>query len=217
MVGWMSNWQYAASLPTKPWRGQMTVPRKLSLRRTTDGIRLFQQPIEGLSELRDEHIEGANQRVEEINRKFHNSDIVKAHTFELSSTMALGTAQEAGWRLLATDGSATIVGYDRRRGSVFIDRTHSGVTGFSNDFPVRTEAPLRISGGVLKLDVLVDRCSVELFGDGGRIAMTNLVFPEAGAKGIVAYANGGHAGLVSANVWSIKSTHLRPDAVRAVR
>jgi sucrose-6-phosphate hydrolase SacC (GH32 family) len=34
MMGWMDNWQYAASLPTKPWRGQMTIPRKLSLRTT---------------------------------------------------------------------------------------------------------------------------------------------------------------------------------------
>jgi len=217
MIGWMSNWQYAASLPTKPWRGQMTVPRKLLLRRTTDGIRLFQEPIEGVSELRDEHVEAANQRVEEINRKFQNSDIIKSHTFELSSTIEVGTAQEAGWRLLAMDGTTTIIGYDRRRGSVFVDRTHSGVTGFSKEFPVRTEAPLAINSGVLNLDVLVDRCSVEVFAEGGRIAMTNLVFPDAGAKGIVAYANGGDAGLVSANVWRLKSTHLRPEAARAVK
>ena len=30
MIGWMSNWQYAADVPTSPWRGQMTVPRKLA-------------------------------------------------------------------------------------------------------------------------------------------------------------------------------------------
>ena len=25
MIGWMNNWQYAAKVPTHPWRGQMTV------------------------------------------------------------------------------------------------------------------------------------------------------------------------------------------------
>src|SRR5262249_5243571 len=29
MLGWMNNWQYAKYLPTSPWRGQMTFPRRL--------------------------------------------------------------------------------------------------------------------------------------------------------------------------------------------
>ena len=51
MIGWMDNWQYAAQLPTKPWRGQMTLPRKLTLRQTPEGIRLYQAPIDGLRAL----------------------------------------------------------------------------------------------------------------------------------------------------------------------
>ncbi len=30
-IGWMSNWDYAHDLAAKPWRGSMTIPRKLSL------------------------------------------------------------------------------------------------------------------------------------------------------------------------------------------
>jgi len=29
LIGWMNNWQYAAKLPTSPWRGQMSLPRRL--------------------------------------------------------------------------------------------------------------------------------------------------------------------------------------------
>src|SRR5260370_1457964 len=31
VIGWMSNWNYAASVPTFPWRGSMSLPRELSL------------------------------------------------------------------------------------------------------------------------------------------------------------------------------------------
>jgi len=30
-LGWMSNWEYAHTFPTQPWRGAMTLPRKLTL------------------------------------------------------------------------------------------------------------------------------------------------------------------------------------------
>jgi fructan beta-fructosidase len=207
MMGWMDNWQYAASLPTRPWRGQMTIPRKLSLRTTPGGIRLFQEPVDSLKRLREEHIEATNQTLEQINRKFQDSNIVKSHTFELSSTVALGSAQEIGWRLFAAGTSATIVGFDRRRGAVFIDRTHSGLTRFSKDFPARMEAPLTSQHDVETLNLLVDRCSIEVFADGGRVALTALVFPPASANGIEAYAKGGQPGRSSATLWKLRSAY----------
>jgi sucrose-6-phosphate hydrolase SacC (GH32 family) len=30
-LGWMSNWEYAHTFPTQPWRGAMTLPRELTL------------------------------------------------------------------------------------------------------------------------------------------------------------------------------------------
>ncbi|HXY40334.1 MAG TPA: glycoside hydrolase family 32 protein, partial [Vicinamibacteria bacterium] len=51
-LGWMSNWQYAAEAPTSPWRGAMTVPRELVLRRTPEGLRVAQRPVRELASLR---------------------------------------------------------------------------------------------------------------------------------------------------------------------
>ncbi len=205
MIGWMDNWQYAASLPTAPWRGQMTIPRRLSLRNTPDGVRLFQEPVDSLKRLRAQHIEFTNQTLEQMNRELQRSDIVKTHTFELSSAIAMGSAQEAGWKLFSADGSSTTVGYDRRRRRVFVDRTHARSDGLIKAFPARTEAPLTITGDLWRSEILVDRCSIELFAKGGRVAMTNLVFPPLNAAGIVAYATGGRTGLSSATVWELRS------------
>ena len=49
---------------------------------------------------------------------------------------------------------------------------------YVNDFALGTWAPLSLCDGDKRhFDIFVDKCSVELFVDGGRIAMTNLVFP----------------------------------------
>ncbi len=206
MIGWMDNWQYAASLPTSPWRGQMTIPRKLSLRNTGEGIRLFQEPVDSLQQLRSEHVEAKSQSLDQINREFQRSHIAETHTFELTTSMSVDAARQIGWRFLHQDGSMTAIGYEREKGTIFIDRTHSGLIGFNPAFPSRMEAPLKIAG-VLRLRVLVDRCSVEVFADGGRIAMTSLVFPPTDASGVEAYASGGRPGPSSATLWSLKSTH----------
>lgn len=188
IIGWMNNWQYAAKLPTSPWRGQMTFPRSLSLRKTPEGIRLFQEPADGLAQL-----EGPARKMPET------------HSFRLRSEMHLGTAQEIGWRLLGDDSHYTLIGYDSRNAKLFVDRRHSGLTSFSKDFPGRIEAPLKLDGDVLRLDVLVDRCSVEVFADGGRVTSTNLVFPPPGANEVRTYAVGGNAGAVQATVNDIRS------------
>jgi sucrose-6-phosphate hydrolase SacC (GH32 family) len=120
--------------------------------------------------------------------------------------MKLAAAQQLGWRLLQRNGAFTVVGYDRQKATVFIDRTHSGLTGFNAAFPSRMDAPLKL-GDVLRLRILVDRCSVELFAENGRVAMSSLVFPPADATGIEAYSSGGPSGPVSAILSALRSTY----------
>lgn len=51
-VGWMNNWRYASTLPSKEWRGHMSIPREIQLKTYPEGIRLIQVPIRELSQLR---------------------------------------------------------------------------------------------------------------------------------------------------------------------
>jgi sucrose-6-phosphate hydrolase SacC (GH32 family) len=175
------------------------------LRTTPDGIRLFQEPIDSLQNLQEQPFHLTDQTVEQLNRKLSNVGPGLPHTFKIQSTVPLGTAQEVGWKLLADDGSSTIVGYDTETRRLFVDRRHSGVVGFSREFPVRTTAPLSLPGNLLQLQMLVDRCSIEVFAGGGRIAMTNLVFPLVGAQSIQVYSKGGEPGPISLDL-----SQLRP-------
>ncbi len=167
MIGWMDNWQYAAKLPTSPWRGQMTFPRELSLRETTEGIRLYQKPIEEIEQLASS-----------------TEDTRPTHSFLLAFSLDASAGKEVGLKLLANREHYTAVGFDPAKKVLFVDRTHSGLTDFSRDFPARIEAPLTVQGSSVKLEILVDRSSIEVFADDGRVVSTNLIFPPADANEI---------------------------------
>jgi len=186
MLGWMSNWQYAGDVPTHPWRGQMTVPRKLALRDTSEGLRLVQAPVDALAGLRGEWRPDSDSS-------------------EMKLEAPLGDAQEIGWKLRTSDDTFTLIGYDREKQELFVDRTHSGATGFSKDFPARTAAPLHLKGDILRLHILTDRSSVEVFADNGLIAMTNLIFPPPGVRKVEPYSKGGKSGAIQMKIWALKS------------
>ena len=65
---------------------------------------------------------------------------------------------------------------------------------YKNDFALGTWAPLNLcKGKSYHVDVFVDKCSVEIFVDGGRIAMTNLVFPTLPYESVKFYTQKGTA------------------------
>ena len=67
---------------------------------------------------------------------------------------------------------------------------------YKNDFALATWAPLSLCQDGKKtfhLDIFADKSSIELFVDGGRIAMTNLVFPVAPYENVKLYSKGGKA------------------------
>ena len=94
---------------------------------------------------------------------------------------------------------------------------------YHNDFALATWAPLALCGDnggngnsrwteeateaapakSYHLDVFVDKCSVELFVDGGRIAMTNLVFPTQPYNNVKVYAEGGKAQIDNARMYKL--------------
>ncbi len=65
LMGWMTNLQYASRQPTAPWRGMLSLPRVLTLRKTGEGLRVQQQPIAELQTLREKHVSYGSRQVVE--------------------------------------------------------------------------------------------------------------------------------------------------------
>jgi len=195
MLGWMNNWQYANQVPTKPWRGQMTVPRELALRTFPEGIRLTQQPVKALDNLHGKE------------SSLKRGDLaLSGPTQEIHVSLDIGQAEEAGWRISTKGGDYILIGYDAKRQEAFVDRTHSGLTSFSKDFPARTVAPLPTPKAKLDVRMLLDRNSIEVFFDYGRVTVTNLIFPETAPASLAFYSKGTHAArAVGGDVWALNS------------
>ncbi len=194
LLGWMSNWDYADKVPTAPWRGAMTIPRSLKLVRTPDGIRLAQQPVAELQGLRQGQPESfsGGSFADAASWLASRQDLPELLDVEMEFS---GVSGNAPFEISIQTGSgeATVIGVDTGAGKVFVDRSRSGTSGFHPSFAGRTEAPLHLADGKLKIRWLLDTSSLEVFVQDGLSVLTNLIFPAAGPRSINLSLKGGEA------------------------
>jgi fructan beta-fructosidase len=194
-IGWMSNWQYAGSTPTSPWRGAMTTPRKLGLETIDGEVRLTQRRVEALSALRSGRAVTAEKlTVPEGSTPFAGGR-ADGKTLEIDATFSLAAAERFGLKLATGPGQETLIGYDAVTRELFVDRTRSGADGFSAAFPGVHRAPLEPRDGKVRIRVLLDWSSVEVFGGAGEAVITDLIFPDPDSDGVELFADGGSARL----------------------
>jgi len=202
-LGWMNNWQYANDVPTHPWRGAQSVPRVLTLRQYPEGIRLVQNPVVEMQNLRGQHFRFEPQNIEGDNSLL--ADRVAGDTLEIQAEFRLASASEFGLKVRKGPGEETLIGYDAKNEQVFIDRTHSGKVNFSNAFPGRCNAALPPQDRKVRFHIFLDRCSVEVFANDGHMVLTELIFPDPNSRRIQLYSKDGSAKLVSLDIWKLGS------------
>jgi levanbiose-producing levanase len=57
----------------------------------------------------------------------------------------------------------------------------------------------------MQVRILVDRNSIEVFAEHGRLVMTELVFPKPNGRRIAVYSEGGKPGGFSLRIWTVAS------------
>lgn len=163
LMGWASNWTYAHNLPTGPYRGQMTLPRAVSLTNTPKGgPRLAWAP-------RDEAAFSQESRP--------CAGRLPGPVFKLTVT----GSGPAAVSLSNSRGQVLQFGVDRKE-RVFFDRSRAGDKSFDASFArdwYSLAAEPRLCQGPWEMRLLFDHSVSELFVDGGTRVFTNLVFPDA--------------------------------------
>lgn len=206
-IAWMDNWQYAGDAPSLPGRGEMTLPRRIYLRReeatgSGEPLVLVQEPV--LPQSLRRNLGGpakSSLSIDVANAQLGGKEPAGG-VYRLRATLQPGSASEAGVRLRRSTlkpGEAaeeeTVIGIDRVKGQVFVDRRHSGLVSFSPDFPARTWAPLKHpQAKKIPIEIVVDRNSVEVFAEDGETVLTNLMYPSDASQGLAFYAAGAVAG-----------------------
>ena len=176
VIGWMSNWQYAAEVPTMQFRSANTLPRDLSLFRGADGqLYVTSAPSPEVDTLRGKAVKSVGKM--KVNGKARSIGLPPLCEIELNIDPQ--KAEAVNLVLSNKEGEKVVMTYNTSARTFSFDRRESGLTSFSNDFPAVTVSPTFNNGHNLGLRIFIDRSSMEVFGDGGRFVMTNLVFPTS--------------------------------------
>ncbi len=176
LMGWMSNWDYANTVPTEGWRSTMTVPRELGLRMAANELYLTSVPVKELSSL-----DGKTTTLTNLTLTDKAQDLTarlggKATTYKL--TMTAPATADVELILSNSAGNELLIGYDNASNTYYIDRRKSGKVSFDKSFARRSTAPRLSTDRTLSLSLLVDVASVELVADDGLSVMTGIFFPE---------------------------------------
>ena len=156
-IAWMSNWQYANLVPTKQYRSCNSIPRDLGLFEYDGDIYCSVLPSPEMTAARKTKKPG------------------KALTE--ACELIVNPKRDVTIITLSNDkGEEVVMKYDAKAKTFSMDRTNSGKMDFSTDFPAVTEAPT--FGKISQLRIFIDKSSIEVFDAEGKMAMTNLVFPN---------------------------------------
>jgi levanase len=201
-IGWMGH---AFNSPTEPWRGNLTIPRQLTLRTVDGRAQLSTQFIAQLGAYENRAASYATGSRAIPNGTTALPARAGGTVQRIRATLAPGSSSSAGIVVRgAADGSGTKIGYDTRAGALFIDRSHSGLIA-SDQFATPTSVRVPLRGGKLTLDVLVDNGSVEVIANGGEAILTDFIYPSATSRTLSLFATG-----TGARLATLTATPLRP-------
>ncbi|MNK60469.1 Levanase precursor [compost metagenome] len=205
-LGWMSNWRYPFTMPTDPWKGNMSIPRELILRDIPgEGIRLIQQPVKELDSLRGTALKLEAQQLAVSSNVFGKW---RGTSYELNTTFTV-SADAAFALKVRTDGTGaeeTAIRYNAAAGKLTIDRSKSGVVSFEPGFAESFSAPVKPSAdGRLPLRIYVDEDTLEVFAEDGAKVLSAIMFPEPTSNGLSLELERGSVKLDEASFYPMRS------------
>jgi levanase/fructan beta-fructosidase len=189
---------YGASPPTNTWKGMLSFPRTLALHQSGSRKYFVQQPVSELGTLSSSLATIQNQTItpgQVLLSSVHGTALDIQLTFTPNTDSVLELAvRKAG-------SQETIIRYDSSNETLAVDRTASGDTSYDSAAGGVHTAPLvPDASGVVRIRVLVDTCSVEVFGGDGEVVISDLIFPDEAADGLALQVIGGSAALRSVQV-----------------
>ena len=183
MIGWMQNWDTCSPAEDAKWYGQMSLPRELSIR---DG-RVIQNPVRELDALH-------GRRVFYENVPVSGDELVLKGVYgrRADITVTVKPQTDGGYELFRikfAKGSQhySSVSYMPESSILRISRRHSG---FSRDFVHDRQCFVRDRGGEIKLRIILDRYSAEIFVNDGEQALSMTVWTPETADGFSFEAHG---------------------------
>ncbi len=171
------GWGRDITFPDMPFNQQMTIPCELTLRSTRNGVRLFAEPVRETASIR-----ARTHRWQAIELEPGKKPLepVTGELLDLEGEFEIGQAHSVTWNVRGVP-----VVYNVEKQTIEC-RKHS--------------APLAPNDGRVALRILVDRGSVEIFGNKGEVALSVGARPAVTDRSLRFSAEGGTARILWLNV-----------------
>ncbi|MDE6204066.1 MAG: glycoside hydrolase family 32 protein [Lachnospiraceae bacterium] len=184
MIGWMQNWDTCnLRSPEEPWFGQMSLPRELSIRNG----RLYQWPIRELDGMRC-------NKTEHMDVSFSGTitlDGVKGRRVDMELVLRPGDEEELyqkfAVRFAQNEPYQTSLSFRPRESILKVDRKFSGSR---RAIIHQRRCLVNSTSGNIKMRIILDRFSVEVFVNDGEHVLTATMYTEQAADGISFFADG---------------------------
>jgi fructan beta-fructosidase len=184
-IGWMRGGEY----PGMPFNQQMSFPCELALRTTPGGARLCRMPVKEIENLYDKTFTWKDEAIKP------GDNILKGISGELF---------DIGMIIEPWEGS----GFGLR----LHEYTISWVNGKLSCLDVSTDLPA-ISGKV-ELRILIDRTTIEIFGNSGEVSMTNCILPKELKTDLELYVKSGGAKVHSLIIHTLRSAISKTNNIQ---
>jgi levanase/fructan beta-fructosidase len=173
-----------------PFNGQMTFPCELSLKKYLEGIKLTRKPVKEIELL---HSKG---------EVWENKNLIPG----IDKNLTRGIKGDC----LHIIGSFNIKTSDTFGFIVRLDKKNNG-TEIMYNVKTKTLSCLGKSAvvepvdGIIKLEILLDRASVEVFAGDGKVAMSSSFIPSDKADGLYLFNTGGELLVQKLEIFPMKS------------
>lgn len=185
-IAWMRGGEY----PDMPFYGQMTFPCELSLKKYMEGIKLVRKPIKEIELLHQKGEVWENKNlIPGIDKNLLHG--IKGDCFHIIGSFKIKTADSFGL-------------------FVRLDKEKNGAEIMYN-VKTRTLSCLGKSAvvepvdGMIKLEILLDRSSIELFANDGKVALSSTFISSKKGDGVYLFNTGGELLVEKLEVYPMKS------------
>ena len=177
-IAWLQQ-----ELPGMPFNQMMTFPVELTLRTTGDGPRLFVNPVQEIELLHDQRHAWENETLAEGGANLLAG--LGGDLFHLRAELEVGDAEEVGFIIRGVP-------------VLYHAAKHQVTCG-------RMSGALRPVEGKIRLELLVDRASIELFGNSGETYLVAGMIPPDDNTSLELISKGGTATVTSLEVYELRS------------
>lgn len=203
LIAWMPTQRY----PGMPFEQQMNFPTEVTLRTTARGIKAFRMPVREIENLYDREylwenhtLKAGENLFEELKDELYDMelevDVKNSSSFEIV-LRNVTVSYDAVKRMLSCGGNPVNNG-------IIPDNWISSDKAEINASNNLGRASLSPVEGTVKLRILLDRTTIEVFGNDGEVVITSCYMPEDSAPNYLLTAKS-TLQIASARVHSLKS------------